>query len=1239
MSKAQFILYRDTFQNGRTYCQTDKQWTGWTSFRAKLDTTTKTLLEVRINGSLASNSRVCKDQYIVRKLAQAMKNGVSYNAQCKDPNTGSTWQWEVTSSGTCAATGCTGSSTSDIVHFGCVPTTSGTGLCSCAGTDYWVFRHTIRNSNWGGIAGSTTCGAPNQWMELEFKTIPPFYNEAATTAIPSLDRCSPKQDLKARFMNTGKRQLDSWNYYMKVNTTVYGPYKAKIKLASQKDTLLTVVAGYTFTPNTTYNIVAWSSKPNNFNDSFAGNDTFKTVVVFQGQKGIPDARDTNVCGSQKITISATPKQAGDSLAWYADAQGKQFLGYGTKYTTPLLSSGTTGKTYKFYCGSYNGFVKNFMRNTYSYVYYGMGNMFDLTPLSNDLIVDSIRLNVYAGVIPVGNQFDCDVYIRDGSYTASISSSTGWTRIYRGRPTSMGSQQPTMVPVSWSMKKGQTYGIYIDLPGNGLLFDYTGGATYTNADLRLQTGTVNNTGFGAYTNGYDWDGDIYYRYPLCPSPTDSSTVVVKPTPFGAYLDKGTPFQTSPKKSGAGVKGSPHVVAMGDTLAFNLMAPTNFPNSTYGTGWKMKNVMVRTLSGRVLSSYTWSDPVGGSSPVAGRLAYTPTTTEIDSVVYATLSFQDLGPYNCDTVINHYIYVAPLPEPSFTRTIKVCDGDVVSFNNTSKIKSGYLEYKWRFGTGDTSEASDPVYAYPTYGTYYPVLEATSGIYGYMRSRKDTLIVTQIPKVAFKVTNACEKQTHQFTNQTTVLGGTLSYKWDFGDGSPTSTATSPSHKYTAPAQYKVTLTASANGCAASLTKNAYLFPKPKALFTYPTGPGVKFCTNNGIQFNDMSTVSSGSVGQIWSFGDGQVATDNSPKHKYANGGTYNVRDIAITEFGCADTMIKSITVNTAPVVSFTHGQVCDLTPTQFTNTTPAVSGTVSNTKWTFGDGSSSTANSPAYQYGTLGPKNVKLIVSLDNGCVDSASQMLSVGTQPSVDFSVQNTCSGKPVQFENKTTYKQGSITYKWNFGDNDSTTLADPSKTYNVTNSTTYNVTLVATVDGVCSNTTTKPVTVFELPNSNFTITDDWTPGDGYRTVKVTAADATLPFYRYQFSDGGSMNTSSGLYQFAYEGDFTITLCTRNQADCESCKTLNKSIRNVTGVNDITGGQVKLYPNPSNGVVNVEATSNIVKLEVFNVLGETTAASQKLNGNNATLNFGSVAGGVYLVKVTTDTGITTRRITINK
>ena len=67
---------------------------------------------------------------------------------------------------------------------------------------------------------------------------------------------------------------------------------------------------------------------------------------------------------------------------------------------------------------------------------------------------------------------------------------------------------------------------------------------------------------------------------------------------------------------------------------------------------------------------------------------------------------------------------------------------------------------------------------------------------------------------------QTAQFTN-TTTGDGPPRYVWDFGDGSPLSNATHPSHRYAAPGRYTVTLTATNDGGGSTVTTIIEVLPR----------------------------------------------------------------------------------------------------------------------------------------------------------------------------------------------------------------------------------------------------------------------------------------------------------------------------------------------------------------------------------------------------------------------------------
>jgi PKD repeat protein len=175
---------------------------------------------------------------------------------------------------------------------------------------------------------------------------------------------------------------------------------------------------------------------------------------------------------------------------------------------------------------------------------------------------------------------------------------------------------------------------------------------------------------------------------------------------------------------------------------------------------------------------------------------------------------------------------------------------------------------------------------------------------------------------------------------------------------------------------------------------------------------------------------------------------HVYKKPGTYKVA-LCRTGF-CYDTSFQTITINPKPVANFTTTPVC--LGYKFTDkSTIASPGVINSYLWLFGDGDSSRLQSPTHVYKSAGKYNVSLIVTSQSGCKDSITKTEQVYAGPIASLGFNGvSCLNTPVSFTNNTT-GAGTISYVWNFGDGDSTTITNPTHTY--TNLGTYTVTLRA------------------------------------------------------------------------------------------------------------------------------------------------------------------------------------------
>ena len=744
--------------------------------------------------------------------------------------------------------------------------------------------------------------------------------------------------------------------------------------------------------------------------------------------------------------------------------------------------------------------------------------------------------------------------------------------------------------------------------------------------------------------------IYLDVPDDNAKNDSFTFTtfVKPAPGGGFYEFST--KTTTPNTALYQRGKPNdVTVLDQPVIYDVVAPRIYSNSTYGTSlpsdW-YASVQAYTQAGKAVSGATFTAP-SGSTNLEVQFKTSDATLE-DSLVTVVLKVTDNN-NGCDTFIKRNVLIYPSIKPDFAFPAKICNGDAVLFGNTSKVNSGGMEFFWNFGTGnaaDTSNAPEPVFQFPAAGKFKVTLTAKTVPYGFIFTKTYDVEVNAIPTVAFDKANACLGQDLMFTNKTNPL--TAKMAWDFGNGA-TATTTDAKYKYSKAGTYLVTLSADLNGCVAKLTQKVYQFEKPVAKFSLVSGT----CDNDEFTFSNQTTIGSGLVGSFWNFDDnGSVSTDEAPKYTFSKPGSKNVKLVAMSEFGCKDSMVKSVEVKESPKAGFTNTPACSLTPTEFTNTTADVAGAVANYAWNFGDGTTSKTKSPSKNWTNLGPKTVTLSVTLDNGCSDVTTKDLSVLTQPKANFSATDVCAGDAVVFVNNTTWPQGDISYNWDFGDNTYSVNSDPSKLYNIVQTTSYNVTLYAYIAGGCADSITQRVTVNEAPRTcDFQATPDY--GFSYYGVKVEPVNASGAAggqnnvdYTWVFAGGGTMKSkdvnAAVNYDLQSDGEYTVTMkAVVRQTGCECSKT-KKIVMNRAAVKDLQSVGVAVYPNPTAGDIKVATTETFganITVNVMSIEGKMVSTRTVANEGVMVLNTDGLSNGVYLVQVTSGDKQVTKKITVQK
>lgn len=120
----------------------------------------------------------------------------------------------------------------------------------------------------------------------------------------------------------------------------------------------------------------------------------------------------------------------------------------------------------------------------------------------------------------------------------------------------------------------------------------------------------------------------------------------------------------------------------------------------------------------------------------------------------------------------------------------------------------------------------------------------------------------------------------------------------------------------------------------------------------------------------------------------------------------------------------------------------------------------WNFGNDSTGTAQNESTSYVNDGVYNVELTTSTDAGCEYVFTTQVEILAAPQLAFNADYDQATNVVTFTNLSTIAAGSIVeFNWDFGDNTSSDLFEPTHTYPADGF--YNATLTATSDQGCTS----------------------------------------------------------------------------------------------------------------------------------------------------------------------------------
>ncbi len=451
-------------------------------------------------------------------------------------------------------------------------------------------------------------------------------------------------------------------------------------------------------------------------------------------------------------------------------------------------------------------------------------------------------------------------------------------------------------------------------------------------------------------------------------------------------------------------------------------------------------------------------------------------------------------CRDTVSLRVEVAPKPSASFNRTTdsaQCLKANTYSFLNTSTVDSGTIvSNKWNLGDGsaivENQHLNDHNYARDSTYTITLIIESNQGCID--TSTKVASIWPQAD-VSFTTNDSGQcfnDQLFNFTNQSKISKGTLSYQWILGNGNIDTTDNVIGEKYAIGASTVRLISTSNRGCKDTLDRRIIVHPNTQPNFDIDTLFGC--FKSNQFTFDNRSTLADGTMDIRWDFGDSTFnIIANTVTKKFNRPDTFTIELMTATNMDCFDSISKSVVVHHDPKANFSLNtdRFC-FNNQQFSafNISSIVSGTETarihwgdNTQEPIGD-------TLVHIYARTDSFTVSVVSTSDNLCKDTMDLFVIVDSMPTADFVISqaNQCfTGNDFRFTNTSSSHRDTLAHSWHLGDGTTSTLSDiNSKTYAIHDS--MIVKLVATNIFSCMDSISKPIIVYPQPEAAFSISDD-------------------------------------------------------------------------------------------------------------------------------------------------------------
>ena len=451
-----------------------------------------------------------------------------------------------------------------------------------------------------------------------------------------------------------------------------------------------------------------------------------------------------------------------------------------------------------------------------------------------------------------------------------------------------------------------------------------------------------------------------------------------------------------------------------------------------------------------NYNWDFDDGQNSTQKNTSHFyiTPATYQVKLVAESD--------HYCFDTMTKTVYVRQMPSISFSvNDIDQClNSNNFIFTNTS---TALQTTHWKFGDGMSSSLQNPVHSYADTGLFMVKLIGTDS-YSCVDSANMQIRVYQSPIINFNLSDSqlCFAA-HQLT-VTDFSDGDYSIIY-FGDGDSALTPIA-NKTYNSAGIFQVMVKSfTNNGCMESGSKQIEIMESPVADFSRDDSA---MCFKNNL-FTFYNQSAKTDTLPSWQLNDKLLQTGDTLWKSFDITGQYSIELIARNGL-CFDSIEKSILVYADPIANFITSNVCLIDSMHFVNlSSTADTQHIKHYHWEFSSSLTSNDVNPVILFAYPGAYSIQLVAETYLGCVDTFTGSYEVYPMPSEIFNYSYLAEGE-VSFNPEA---DASHSFKWYFGDGDSSILRSPVHLY--PHNLDYQVDLHLVSDENCSSSSMDTVRI--------------------------------------------------------------------------------------------------------------------------------------------------------------------------